>query len=191
MHGGGMTRALSPRIARIIVVVSVVAMLATNVGSAAARPRRDHGGRGGRGGRRPPTGPTFEVRSLDGSGNNRARPSLGPGRNGLRPGRARELRRRRRGDGRRPERAVRQQPDLQRPRPEPLLREQHLAVGMGVGPVPRPRHGTPRRDAGRRRVRAVQRERPAGVVHERHRLASRSTAHRPRPAPASRRRASR
>ena len=47
---------------------------------------------------------------------------------------------------RRPEGPLPQQPDLQRCRPESLFRERHLAVGLGLGSVHRPRHGSARRD---------------------------------------------
>ena len=91
------------------------------------------------------------VRSLDGKGNNLLHPDWGQaGTQYLRvapPNYA---------DGvstmvERPVAAVRQQSHLQRRRPEPLLRERHLAVGLGVGPVHRPRLRPPRRDAGRTR----------------------------------------
>ena len=78
------------------------------------------------------------VRSLDGSGNNLAASRVGPGRHAVPAGRARGLRRRRRRARRRAADALRQQPDLQRQRPEPVLRERRHAVGLGLGPVPRP-----------------------------------------------------
>ena len=46
--------------------------------------------------------------------------------------------------------AATSQPDLQRPRPEHLLGERHLPVGLGLGPVPRPRLRPSRRDAAAR-----------------------------------------
>ena len=95
-------------------------------------------------------------------------------------------------DRRHRERALHQQPHLQRPRPEPLLREQHLAVGMGVGPVPRPRHGPARRDAGRGRIRSRSNANdPLESFTNDTGSIDVQRARRPRPAPASRRRASR
>ena len=77
------------------------------------------------------------------------------------------LRRRHRIDGRRAVAALRQQPDLQRRRPEPLLRERRHPVGLGLGAVRRPRHRARRRAPGRGRADRVQRRRPARALHRR------------------------
>ena len=67
-------------------------------------------------------------------------------------------------DGGRAAQPLRQQPDLQRRRPEHVLGERRLAVGLGLGPVPRPRLRAARRDAGRDRADRVRRRRSAGGV---------------------------
>ena len=111
---------------------------------------------------------------------------LGPGRHAVRRGRGPELRRtaigRMVGGA---ARAVHQQPDLQRRRAEPLLRERRLAVGLGLGPVHRPRLRPARRDAGRVDADRVRRRRSARVVHERLRRDRLLRARPPRRAPAS------
>ena len=60
-----------------------------------------------------------------------------------------------------------QQPRVQRSRPEPLQREQALAMGLGLGTVHRPRHRPARRDAGRGRGGSLRLERSPGAVRER------------------------
>src|ERR671934_113253 len=77
------------------------------------------------------------------------------GRHAVPAARGGELRGRDLEDGRRPAAAIRQQSDLQRHRPEHLLGEQHLAMGLVVGPVPRPHVRPARRDAGRERTDSV------------------------------------
>ena len=72
-----------------------------------------------------------------------------------------ELRRRQVVDGRRAFRAEDQQPRVQRRGPEHLLRPGHVAMGVGVGSVHRPRHGSPRRDARRADADVLRRERSA------------------------------
>ena len=70
----------------------------------------------------------------------------------------------RREAGRRPARAVRQQPDLQRREPEPVLRERRHPMGLRLGPVPRP-HVRPARGGGRRE-RADRRSTPADPLED-------------------------
>ena len=77
------------------------------------------------------------LRSLDGSGNNVRHPDWGqantPYTRVAPPNYADGV-----GAGRRATHALRQQPDLQRHRTEPVLRERRDAVGVGLGAVPRP-----------------------------------------------------
>ena len=107
------------------------------------------------------------VRTLNGSGNNVSHPTLGPGGHAVFSHRGAELRGRDRAHGRRPVAAVRQQPDLQRHRPEPLLRERHLPVGLGLGPVHRPRHRPAGRDARGERRHPLRRQGPAEELQQR------------------------
>ena len=111
---------------------------------------------------------TLVVRSVDGSGNNAQHPTWGKAGLAYRRVAPRQLRRRQEQQvtPAKP-RPLRQQPDLQRRRPEPVLRERHLAVGVGVGPVHRPRHRAPRRDARRSRADAVRPGRPARAFTQR------------------------
>ena len=130
------------------------------------------------------------LRSLDGSGNNVAHPDWGQmGTQYLRVAAPNY------GDGIKtmvsgPAVAVHQQPHLQRRRPESLLREQHLPVGLDVGAV----HGPHVRPAARRRASPGRSPSPrptrsssSGTTSAR----STSSARRPRPGPATRHRASR
>ena len=93
-----------------------------------------------------------------------------------------ELRRRGREDGRPGRAAVRQQPRLQRRRAEPVLGERHLAVGLGVGAVRRPRHRPARRDARGERADGLRRQGSAREFRTTS-AASRSRAHPQHPAP--------
>ena len=188
MHHSSSSRALARLNVgpRLFILAAVVALIVLDISGAAARPFV-----GGPGRPVVPPALTFATESLDGSGNNLFHPTWGEaGTNYLRLAPANYADRHRH-DGRRAECALHQQPHLQRPRPEPLLREQHLAVGMGVGTVPRPRHGTARRDArrgriGRRSTRAIRSSRTPTRPDR-----SRSTGRPRRPARASRRPASR
>ena len=72
-------------------------------------------------------------RALDGAGNNQSAPRLGPRQRHLPAPRARRLRGWGQDDGRRSARPLRQQPRLQRRRPERLLRERRDAVGGSCG----------------------------------------------------------
>jgi Animal haem peroxidase len=72
MHrpGNSRARARSVVLPRLFIVATAVALLATNVSGAAARTI-------GRRGRGPAPAPTLTLRSIDGSGNNRAHPTWG------------------------------------------------------------------------------------------------------------------
>ena len=81
--------------------------------------------------------------------------------------RAGELCRRHRRHANRAAAAPDQQPRVQRSRPEPLQREQALAMGLGLGTVHRPRHRPARRDACRGRGGSLRLERSPRAVRER------------------------
>ena len=80
----------------------------------------------------------LEIRSLDGSGNNQRHSGWGAAGTIYLRRRFGELRRRSRSDGARTQRSLHQQPDLQRLRSERLLAPRRDAMGLDVGPVPRP-----------------------------------------------------
>ena len=88
------------------------------------------------------------VRTLDGSGNNRRHADWGQAGRST-PGSRRRTTRTASARWPAARRPPGLEPDLQRPRAEHLLRERHLPVGLGLGPVHRPRHRPARRDAGR------------------------------------------
>ena len=86
-----------------------------------------------------------------------------------------------------PERPLRQQPDLQRLAPEPVLRERRHPVGLRLGPVPRPHLRPARARRGERRARRhpVQRRPTRSRSSPTTSARSRSPAAGGRPAPAS------
>ena len=82
-----------------------------------------------------------------------------------------------------PERPLRQQPDLQRQQPEPVLRAPRHPVGLRLGPVPRPHLRAAPGDRRHRRPGATSRSTPTDPledVHQQPRASSRSPGRRRR-----------
>ena len=131
-----------------------------------------------------------EIRTLDGSGNNRNHPDWGKADTQylrVAPANYADGDRRRRSAGRR--RRYVSNRDLQRRRPERLLRERRHPVGLGVGPVPRPHLRAARaRRAARRRRSPFDATDPLESFTQRLRRDRRSRARRPRRGTGRRRR---